>query len=145
MSVEEIKALMRRLIEEYNKGKAAAMAATDELYAADFVYHGVGGEEIRGLENIKQSESEGFNAFPDHHFTIDDLVVEGDKVATRLTLTGTHTGEFMGIPPTHKKVTVWAMTISRISGGKIAESWEMMDTLDVIQQLGAIPKPEKET
>lgn len=145
MVVEEIKALMRRLFEEYNKGKAAAMAATDELYAADFVYHGVGGEEIRGLKSIKQSESEGFIAFPDYHFTIEDMVVEGDKVATRVTLTGTHTGEFMGVPPTNKKVTVWAMTISRISGGKIVESWEMMDTLGLMQQLGAIPTSKAET
>jgi predicted ester cyclase len=119
MSAKEIKALMRRFIEEWNKGKSAAMAIIDELYAADFVSHS--GDDIRGIENVKNSISEEFSAFPDLHFTIDDMVVEGDKLAARCTITGTHKGEFMGIPPTNKKVKVWAMSIDRIAGGKFVE------------------------
>ena len=62
---------------------------------------------MRGdLKNIKQSISEEFSAFPDLHYTIDDMVAEGDKVAARVTMTGTHKGEFMGIPPTNKKITI---------------------------------------
>jgi len=142
MSAKEIKALMRRLVAESNKGKAAAMAAIDELCAADVVIHGAS-EDIRGLKDYKQSTSESYSAFPDVHYTIDDMVVEGDKVATRLTMTGTHKGEFMGIPPTNKKVTVWAITIYRIAGGKFVEGWEMSDTLVLMQQLGLVPKPGK--
>jgi steroid delta-isomerase-like uncharacterized protein len=141
MSVKEIRALVRRSIEEYNKGKTDAMAVMDELYTTNFVMHG-DGEEIRGIKNLKQSMSEAFSAFPDAHYTIDDMVVEGDKVATRLTVTGTHKGEFMGIPPTNKKVKVWAMTIYRVSGGKFVESWEMADTMSMMQQLGVILTPK---
>jgi len=143
MLVKEIKALVRRWVEEFNKGKAAAMAVIDELCATNIVYHGGGGEEIRGLKDYKQSTSESYNAFPDLHFTIDDMVVEGDKVATRWTITGTHKGEFMGRPPTNKKVTIWAITIDRIAGGKIVEEWGVSDTLGTWQQLGLIPTPEK--
>jgi steroid delta-isomerase-like uncharacterized protein len=137
----EIKALMRRSIKEWNKGKAAAMAAVDELCATDFVSHGT--EEIRGIKNVKKSTSEEFAAFPDLHFTIDDMIAEGDKLAARYTITGTHKGEYMGIPPTNKKVTVSAMSIDRIAGGKFAEEWGMHDTLSLMQQLGVVPMPKK--
>jgi len=99
MSAKDLKALMRRFFEESNKGKAAAMAVIGELCATNIVYHGGGGEEIRGLKDYKQSWSESYNVSPDLHFTIDDMVVEGDKVAVRFTLTGTHKGEFMGASP----------------------------------------------
>jgi steroid delta-isomerase-like uncharacterized protein len=142
MSVEEIKALVRRLVEEWNKGKAAAMAVIDELYATDFVSHG--DEDMRGIKNVKQSTSEEFSAFPDQHFTIDDMIVEGDKLAARYTITGTHKGEYMGAPPTNKKITIRAITIDRFAGGKIVEEWGMMDTLGLMQQLGVVPMPKKE-
>jgi len=87
MSAKDLKAFMRRIFEEWNKGKAVAMAVIDEIYAIDFVAHS-GGEDIRGIENLKQSMKEEFSAFPDFHYTIDDMVVEGDKVAARYTLTG---------------------------------------------------------
>jgi len=139
MSIKEIKALGRRLVEEWNKGKAAAMAVMDESYATDVVFHGGTGEDIRGLKGYKQFMSEFFSAFPDVHFTFDDTVVEGDKVATRWTITGTPKGEFRGIPPTNKKVTIWGISIDRIAGGKVVEEWERFDTLGFMQQLGLIP------
>ena len=71
------------------------------------------------------------------------MVVEGDKVATRCTMTGTHKGEFMGIPPTNKKVTVWAISIDRVAGGKFVEEWGTYDTLGLMKQLGIVPKPGK--
>jgi len=143
MSAKEIKALVRRLIEEHNKGKAAAMAVIDELCATNIAYHGSGGEEIRGIKDYKQSTSESYNVIPDLHFAIDDIVVEGDKVAVRFTLTGTHKGEFMGHPPTNKKLKEWAIIIYRVVGGKFVEGWERGDTLGLMQQLGLIPAPEK--
>ena len=143
MSAKEIKALERRLYEEYNKGKAAALVVIDELYATDTIQHSSTGEDIRGIKNYKQHVSEFCNAFPDLHFTIDDMVAEGDKVAVRLTGTGTNKGAFRGIPPTNKKVTVWMIQIDRIAGGKFVEGWSRYDTLGLMQQLGLIPTPGK--
>jgi len=144
MSAKENKALVRRFVEEWNKGKAATMVVLDELFATDFVMHHGTGEEIHGLKDFKQHVSEAFSAFPDLHFTIDDMVVEGNKVATRWTLTGTHKGEFRGIPPTNKKVAIWAITIDHIAGGKFVEEWERYDTLGLMRQLGLVPTSEKE-
>ena len=143
MSAKEIKALERRWLEEWNKGKAVAMAAIDELYATDFVDHGATGEVTHGLKDYKQSVSEVYSAFPDVHFILDDMVVEGDKVAVRFTLSGTHKGEFMGITSTNKKVTIWGITIDRIAGGKFVESWVRYDTMGIMQQLGLVTKPGK--
>ena len=142
MSAKDLKALTRRFIEEWNKGKAAAMAVIDEMYATNFVSHG--DEDIRGIENVKQSTSEEFSAFPDLHLTIDDMVAEGHKVAARITMTGTHKGEYMGAPPTNKKITIRAIAIERFAGGKIVEEWGMTNTLGLMQQLGVVPTPKKE-
>jgi predicted ester cyclase len=87
--------------------------------------------------------SKMYDVFPDIHFTIDDMVVEGNKAVVRYTNTGTHKGEFMGIPPTNKKVTMWAIGIDRIAGGKFVESWGRYDTLGFMQQLGLVPTPGK--
>jgi len=143
MSAKEIKALERRFFKEWNKGKTATMTIIDELCATNIAYHGGGGEEIHGIKDFKKSMSEFFSAFPDNHFTIDDMVVEGDKATVRWTMTGTHKGEFMGIPPTNKKVTIWAISIDRWAGGKFVETWERLDTLGLMQQLGLVPKPGK--
>ena len=142
MSVEDIKALARRWLEEANKGEAAFMTVIDELHAADIVAHGGSGEETRG-KDLKQDLIEWFRAFPDLQFTIDDMVVEGDKVAIRYTWTGTHTGELKGINPTNKKVTMWEIEIDRIVDGKIAEIWARYDTMGFMQQLGLIPTPNE--
>jgi len=144
MSTKEIKALERRWVEEMNKGKAAAMAAIDEFFATDYVTHGGHYVTHGGLKDYKRSISELYSAFPDIHFTIDDMVVEGDKVAVRHTFSGTHKGEFMGIPPTNKKWTMWGIYIDRIVGGKFVESWVRYDTLGLMQQLGLVPSPKKE-
>jgi steroid delta-isomerase-like uncharacterized protein len=141
MSAKDLKALTRRFIKEWNKGKAAAMAVIDEMYATNFVSHG--DEDIRGIKNVKKSTSEEFKAFPDLHFTIDDMVAEGDKVAARITMTGTHKAEYMSAPPTNKKITIKAITIERFAGGKIVEEWGIADTLGLMQQLGLAPTPKK--
>ena len=145
MSAKEIKALTRRIYEEWNKGKATTMAGIDETYATNYVFHSGIGSDIRGLKDFKQYMSAYYDALSDIYWTLDDMVVEGDKVAARWTFTGTHKGELMGIPPTNKKVTVWGISIDRISGGKFVEGWARFDTLGLMQQLGAIPKPKKGT
>jgi hypothetical protein len=143
LSTKDLKAFWRRFVQECNKGKAAMLAVIDESCATNIVFHGATGMDIRGLKDFKQYMSSWFEAFPDGHMAIDDLVVEGDKVVARYTLTGTHKGEFMGIPPTNKKVTIWAIEIDRVVGGKCVEGWSRMDTLGFMQQLGVIPTPGK--
>jgi len=143
MSAKEIKALARRWFEEANKGKAAFMTVIDELHATDLICHRGTGEDIRGIKDYKRGLMEVYSAFPDLHYTIDDMVVEGDKVAIRYTWTGTHKGEIMGTPPTNKKVTMWEILIDRVAGGKFAEIWARYDTLGLMQQLGLVPTPGK--
>src|SRR5215216_3176137 len=81
------------------------------------------------------------NAFPDLHHDIVDMVAEGDKVAVRLNVTGTHKGEFRGIPPTGKKLSLDEMGFITIIDGKITEGWISSDTMRLKQQLGALPSP----
>ena len=142
MSAKEIKALVRRWFEESNKGKAAAIAVIDKLCASGCILHGGSGRDY-SVEEYKKYTSDLINAFPDTHFTIDDMVVEGDKVAVRITMNGTNKGEFMGIAPTNKKMTMWMIQIFRIAGGKIVEGWSRYDTLGLMQQLGVVPTPGK--
>jgi steroid delta-isomerase-like uncharacterized protein len=143
MSVKDLKALERRIAEEYNKGKTAAMAVIDETWATNVVIHGLG-EDINGLEALKKHMDELYTAFPDLHGTIDDMIAEGDKVVMRFTTTGTHKGAFMGIPPTNKRITWWGIEVDRIVGGKVVETWELVDAMGLMQQLGVIPTPKKE-
>ena len=78
-------------------------------------------------------------AFPDLRVKVEDLIAEGDKIVGRVTLTGTHQGELMGIPATGKKVSFSEILIVRISNGKAVEQWEVADTMSRMQQLGVIP------
>jgi hypothetical protein len=143
MSAEETAALARRFIELFNKGKTATMNGMDQLYTADFIYHSGSGVELRGLNNFKQYWGSIFNAFPDIHFNLNDIIVEGDKAVIRFTITGTHLGAYMGVPSTNKKVTNWAIEIQHNAGGKLVETWLRWDTLGLMQQLGVIPAPKK--
>jgi predicted ester cyclase len=138
MSTEENKAVVRRIVEESNKGLEACLAAMDELFAPDYVYHGPFGE--MDLADWKQMGPAWYAAFPDTHLTLEDLIAEGDTVAWRYTFRGTHQGEFMGAPATGKVVTFTGILISRFAGGKDVEEWESMDMLGFLQQLGVIPQ-----
>jgi steroid delta-isomerase-like uncharacterized protein len=140
MSVEENKALMRRLYEEiHNKGN---MAVADELVAADFVDHNAPSPDIPpGPEGVKQIFTMLRSAFPDFHVTVEDMLAEEDKVMARVTVHGTHKGEFIGIAPTGKLITMPVVDIVRIAGGKIVERWGVEDNLSMMQQLGIIPPP----
>jgi predicted ester cyclase len=139
MSTEDNKALVRRFYEEvFNRKNTAAI---DEFIAPNVVDHLVPPGMPGGIEGTRQSIGMFLTAFPDLHFTVEDMIAEGDKVVDRITARGTHQGEFMSIPPTGKQVTVTAIDISRIAGGKLVEHWAEMDMLGMLQQIGALPTP----
>lgn len=133
MSTEENKAMIRRVWEEvFNKGD---LAVADEIMATNYVYHGSGGQEFKGPEGFKQLITMFRTAFPDLRITVEDMFAEGDKVAHRATIRGTHKGDFMGIAPTGKQVTIAAIVISRFVGGKEVEAWANLDQLAMMQQM----------
>ena len=140
MSTEGNKAILRRGYEEiHNKGN---LAAIDELVASDYVEHSPGAPGLPpGLEGVKQTFTMFRTAFPDFHVTVEDMVAEGDKVVARLTMSGTHKGEFAGIGPTGKQITVAVIDIMRFVGGKAVEHWNIVDNLEIMQQLGVVPPP----
>jgi len=136
---EKNKAIARRVIDEiWNQGK---LEVVDEVIATDYIRHDPT-NSIRGADGYKQLVAVLRSAFPDIRLTIEDITAEGDKVAFRLTSTGTHKGEFMGIPPTGKHATVTDISIYRFADGKLVEDWASADFLGLLQQLGAIPSPK---
>ena len=137
MSTEENKALVRR---EYEQGvNPKNFRVRDEVLADNFVAHFPGHAPIHGIEAFREFTSAFFTAFPDLKAAIEDLVAEGDKVAVRQTWRGTHTSDFLRIPPTGKQVTFTSIEVYRVSGGKLAEEWVELDMLGLLQQLGVIP------
>jgi predicted ester cyclase len=79
--------------------------------------------------------------FPDLHFSVEEQIAEGDKVLTRFEWTGTHRGEFLGVPATGRFVNVWGMVIDRLQGGRIKDTRIIMDSLGLMMQLGVFPPP----
>jgi predicted ester cyclase len=112
----------------------------DEVYASDVVWHNPEGD-IQGLEEAEQFVAMIKTAFPDMSATVEDVVAEGDKVVTRVTIRGTHQGEVEEYgPPTGRRVESQGLCLQRIEGGKIVEEWNSYDNLSVLQQLGLAPE-----
>lgn len=132
MSIEANKTTVQRLFEGVNKKN---LAIFDEVMAADFVSHAVPPGMPPNRESHKSALNLLFSAFPDYHVTIEDMIAEGDKVMARLTVEGTHKGDFFGIPPTGKHVTWAAVDIFRFADGKLVEYWLSTDSLGLLQQL----------
>ena len=110
------------------------------LYTGDYVYHGIPMlGELRGPTAFKELASAFIDAVSEFQETVEDQIAEGDKVATRISGRGLHTGEVMGATPTGKKLTWSALVLSRFVDGKIAEEWVELDGLSLLQQLGLIP------
>jgi steroid delta-isomerase-like uncharacterized protein len=135
MSTETNKAIVRRLFEELMKGN---VSVANELIVTDYAQHSVF-HIPNGREGFKQFFLAFAMAVPDAQFVIEDVIAEGDKVVTRLTVTGTQTGPLQGIPPTGKKFSMKGIDIFRVVDGKIVEHWDAVDQLGMLQQLGAIP------
>jgi steroid delta-isomerase-like uncharacterized protein len=136
MSTEQNKAVERRVFEELNKGN---LGIIDELFAPGYVYHGPAGMEAKGPEGFKQIMTMARTGFPDWHMKIEDMIAEGNMVATRATYSGTHKGEFMGIPPTGKHFSMAAQVMVRFVDGKEVEAWGIGDMVTMLQQLGVAP------
>jgi steroid delta-isomerase-like uncharacterized protein len=140
---EENKAHYCRTFEEvFNQGN---LALVDELVAPDFLNHEVPpGMNNRGPDSTRQVVTMLRTAFPDLHFTIEDLVAEGDTVAGRVTMSGTHLGPFQGIPPTGRSFQQAHMHFVRFREGLAIEHRAVRDDLGMMRQLGVISMPAHE-
>jgi steroid delta-isomerase-like uncharacterized protein len=138
MSTESNKAAVRRFHDAFNAGDLDGAAA---VFAPNAVVHTSGAPDPLTVEGFKQFGRVFLSAFPGGTATIEDMIVEGNKVVSRITYRGTHTGDMMGIPPTGKSVTVSEMIIDQFADGKIVESWRLFDQMAMMQQLGVIPAP----
>ena len=144
MPLEENKAIIRSLIEAFNKHIPDLLG---EFMAPDFVDARNTPFELRGLESYKKFEAMFIKGFPDFHETIEDIVAEGDNVWVLEKVTGTNTGEWnlfgISLAPTGKKVAWTAVNIYRIVDGKVVERKSVRDMLDFLRQLGVIDYTEK--
>jgi steroid delta-isomerase-like uncharacterized protein len=137
---EENKTIARRFNEEvWGRGDEAAL---EELLDPDFVDHDALPGQSPDREGHRQILAAFRSAFPDLSVTTEDVVAEGDKVVSRWTARGTHQGDLMGIAPTGNGVTIKGIDVLRIAEGRISERWSQFNDLEVMQQLGAIPKQE---
>ena len=141
MTVETNKATIRRIVEEIQNGDNLALI--DELLAPNFVNHTPAPGLSPDREGIKQLLSMFRAAFPDGVMTIEEMIAEGDKVATRKTYRGTHQGQFLGLPPTGRHISVGLIDMMRLVDGKVVEHWNVGDDLSMLQQLGVLPPLEK--
>lgn len=132
---DDLKAKVERIFEEvFNQGK---IEVADEIIAPDAVDHE--GAGATGPNAVKEAAAMFRAAFPDLKMTMDDAIAEGNQVACRFTVMGTHRGEFMGIPASGKSVKVSGVDIVRFENGMAVEHWGYMDQMTLMQQLGAMP------
>ena len=139
MSTETSKALARRVFQEVLNGRN--LEVLNELAAADYEEHNPLPGQRTGLYGLRDRYAMVLNAF-NPHFTIEDIVAEGDRVVLRWTNSGTHVGEFLGMPPTGKSYSIPGIEIWRVKDGRLAEHWDVVDIFGQLQQLGLLPQPE---
>jgi steroid delta-isomerase-like uncharacterized protein len=123
------------IYEAINTGRVDLL---EKFVAPDYVEHSEG---FRGVEPFQQQITAFRAAFPDLHVSIDDLLTDGDRFASRTTVTGTHTGDLMGMPATGKQISVEAVDIGRIENGQAKERWGGLNMYAMLTQLGVIPTP----
>jgi predicted ester cyclase len=131
---EDNKAAVRACFENASQGNFDAL---DDILGPDYVVHPEG---VRGREGLQQMVEGYRNALSGLRVTIDQQFTDGDYVATRFTIRGTHDGELMGTPPTGKDVAFTGITISRCEDGRLAEEWEITDAVGLMGQIGALPE-----
>jgi steroid delta-isomerase-like uncharacterized protein len=137
MAAETNKLVMNRFLEFIN---TASEKLAQELISPSAVFHVPGRTEpMRGPAGYLAIIGMMRGGFPDIQWTLEEMVAEGDKIAARFTMRGTHRGTFFGIPPTGKTISVQAMNIYRLSGGQFVEEHGQPDMLGLLQQIGAVP------
>jgi steroid delta-isomerase-like uncharacterized protein len=141
MPNEKNKELVRQFLADTNAavGDVARIRSLYEKYSSLSLVHHDPSRGDTNREQRIQASIMAFTAFPDATYSVDDSIAEGDKIANRYTLRGTHKGVFMGIPPTGKQIVVKGANIYRIREGKIVETWDFLDTFGMMAQLGVLP------
>jgi steroid delta-isomerase-like uncharacterized protein len=138
MSTESNKSVIQNMLLAFEKGDTKNL---DKFFASNWVNHDPSLPPMQGLEGAKQL-IDLWSAFSERKVTIEDTIAEGDKVATRFTMSGKHTGTMMGIAPTGKSIHISASGIFRIVEGKLTDNWVNFDALGLLQQIGAVPMPK---
>lgn len=138
MSLEQDKAVITRFVEFLNTGNTAI---ADEVVASNYLERDPFPGQKPGREGLKEVILMTRAAFPDLEWVMEEMVAEGDTVASRFTWRGTHRGVFLGVPPTGKHITVTGMVFDRVVDGKMVESQILMNTLSILAQLGVITPP----
>jgi len=138
---EQNKSSFRYMLEETDKGNYAAW---EEVCSPDYISYFAGSPKPMSLEEHIQANRAFLVAFPDFHHEINDMVAEAERVTARVTLTGTHEGEFMGIPASGNTIKYEAFLEARFSDKKIVELWGVGDMMTLMQQLGMELKPKEE-
>jgi steroid delta-isomerase-like uncharacterized protein len=138
MSLEQNKAVVTRFVEFITTGNTAI---ADEVVAPDYLEHDPFPGQQPGREGLKAVILMTRAAFPDLEWVMDEMVAEGDTVASRFTWRGTHRSAFLGVPATGKQITVTGMVFDRVVEGQLVESQLLMDILSLLTQLGAIAPP----
>jgi steroid delta-isomerase-like uncharacterized protein len=136
------KTVMRRIYEEvWNQGNFDVL---DEVVSPNYIGHlPTPPNAPTGREGLRWLIQTYRNAFPDIHVQLEDQFAEDDKVMSRITIRGTHQGQFMHIPPTGNEVSLQAIVVTRFENGQNAEGWAAIDRLILMQQLGVIPAPQQ--
>lgn len=142
MTSEQNKAIVRRFWKAY---EANDQDTLNEVLSLDLVAKAPGAPGPQNREMHLQGISAFNAAFSDRNFKVEELIAEGDAVATRTTLQGIHTGEFQGLPPTGKQILATGLTIERIKDGKIVERWFSFDVRGVMQELGLVAPSQDHT
>lgn len=130
-----IQAFIEEVINQHRLDRA------DDIVKEDFIELDPLPSQQQGREGLKAILQVLWSAFPDMHWVTKEMITEDEKVVTRFVWTGTHQGEFLGVPATGKSVEVKGVVIDRLENGKMADSRILMDTMGLMQQLGAIPGP----
>lgn len=136
MSAETNREVVRRFFEQASIG---TLEGLDAVVDPDIQFHSSFAGEVVGRDGFRQVLLGLLTAFPDHHVSIEDMLVDGDKVTVRHTHHGTHQGPFGAIPPTGKTIAVPGIEILRVKAGRIVEFWHLDDFLGLLQQLGVVP------
>lgn len=138
MTAEENMATVHQFVEEaWNEGNQAAV---DRFIARKHVLHPSGRPDLIGPEGVKEYLAEVRTGFPDVRIVAEDQFGQGDRVAVRWRITGTHEGEYQGIPPTGKHASIGCLSLFRLSEGEIVENWLSPDMLSLLRQLGILPE-----